>query len=48
MSEEQKLTKAASEIAEGTDKVVAAKAIGDLSRDLEASGVSDLTLRGRC
>ena len=48
MSEEQKSVdesklEAVSEIAEGAEKVVAAKAMGDISRDLEAAGVSDLT-----
>ena len=35
--------KGAQEIAEGAEKVVAAQALGDISRDLEAAGVSDLT-----
>ena len=31
------------EFAAGTEKVVAAKALGDLSRDFESAGVSNLT-----
>ena len=48
MSDEQKNIRekelaAASEITEGTDKVIAAKMMGDISRDLESAGVSNLT-----
>ena len=43
---DEALDKGVQEIAEGTEKVVAAKALGDISRDLEAAGVSDLTRAG--
>ena len=45
-NKDEALDKGVQEIAEGTEKVVAAKALGDISRDLEAAGVSDLTRAG--
>ena len=43
MSTEQEMEPGVDDIIEGTEKVVAAKALGDISRDMAAAGASDLT-----